>query len=36
MKLLTQELEEKFKQYPLGSQDGKMGKVLPIHQEKLS
>ena len=25
MKLLTQELEEKFKQYPLGSQDGKMG-----------
>ena len=25
MKLLTKELEEKFKQYPLGSQDGKMG-----------
>ena len=25
MTLLTQELEEKFKQYPLGSQDGKMG-----------
>ena len=30
MKLLTQELEEKFKQYPLGSQDGKMGNAERI------
>ena len=25
MKLLTKDLEEKLKEYPLGSQDGKLG-----------